>query len=123
MGNLKSLIESGKLVEGILSTISEASGYPKGFQQFMEDMRAEGTSANPFRGSIGASKKVRAQSTDKTWDDGVPVTKYFTRGGYKDVALPKGEFWVIETPNFWYIRNKATWIAVSRDRDTPPFNI
>ena len=64
---------------------------------------------------------MEAQSTNKTWDDGVPVTKNFTRGGYKRVS-PKGEVYIIESDNWWYFTYKAVWYAVKRkDYGTPPF--
>ena len=68
-----------------------------------------------------SGKSMDAQYTDKKWPDGVPVTKYFTRGGYKAVS-PKGEIWIIETAKWWYFETKGTWYAVKRsDYSTPPF--
>ena len=60
---------------------------------------------------------------NKTWKDGTPVTKYFSRGGFKDVKL-KGEYQLVDSDRgWWYIQGPAgDWFAVKHDDyGTPPF--
>lgn len=67
-------------------------------------------------------KSIEAQSTDKTWPDGTPVTKYFTKGGFKKYTL-KGEFPVIDSSRgWWYYKVGRNWFATKKsDYGTPPF--
>lgn len=67
-------------------------------------------------------KSIEAQSTDKTWPDGTPVTKYLTRGGFKKYAL-KGEFPVIDSSRgWWYYKVGRNWFAIKKSEyETPPF--
>ena len=101
--------------------ITEAkSEAPDSLLKFMNDEQDEGQDANVHLATFDGSS-MEAQSTTKTWDDGVPVTKYFTRGGYKPVS-PKGEIWILESERFWYFRYKGVWYAVKiADYGTPPF--
>ena len=103
------------------SMITEAkSEAPDSLLKFMNDEQDEGQDANVHLATFDGSS-MEAQSTTKTWDDGVPVTKYFTRGGYKPVS-PKGEIWILESERFWYFRYKGVWYAVKiADYGTPPF--
>jgi len=88
---------------------------------FSNELNDEGIVAGIFDG-VGDGKTVKAQFTKKKWDDGVPVTKFFTRGGYKDIKTPKGKFQLIETPHFWYYEINKGWAAVNKeDYGTPPF--
>ena len=74
--------------------------------------------------ALDPTKEYSGSSDLETWQywrDGVPVTKYFTRGGYKRIS-PKGEIYILETDNWWYFWDKGTWYAVKRkDYGSPPF--
>jgi len=103
------------------SKVNEADAQkPRGIDQFAEDMESD--KMNPeIHLATFSGKSFKAQSTDKTWEDGVPVTKNFTRGGYKSTS-PKGEHYIIETDRFWYFVIGRMWFAVKRaDYGTPPF--
>jgi hypothetical protein len=72
--------------------------------------------------AAGDGRTIDGQFTTKKWDDGVPVTKYFNRGGKKTITIPKGKFKMIETDKFWYFETKGGWAAVNRKNySTPPF--
>jgi len=89
--------------------------------EFTKEMNGEGITAK-VHNATGDGKSVQAQFTDKKWPDGVPVTKYLTRGGYKSIKTPNGKFKVIETKKFWYYEIKNGWAAVStKQYSTPPF--
>lgn len=108
-----------KLFEQFINEES-ALNLPEGMEQFQKDEKAEGKKADIYLAKF-TGRSFKAQTTDKTWDDGVPVTKYFTRGGYKSVS-PKGEHYIIEGDTFWYFRVNRTWYAVKMaDYGTPPF--
>ena len=102
------------------SVVNEAATKSAALVQFAADEKAEGKNAEIHLATFDGSG-MEAQSTNKTWDDGVPVTKNFTRGGYKRVS-PKGEIYIIESNDWWYFTYKAVWYAVKRkDYGTPPF--
>lgn len=93
-----------------------------GVNQFAEDEKSEGYQAEVFLGKFD-DRTFKAQSTDKTWDDGTPVTKYFSRNGFKDVKL-KGEYQLVDSDRgWWYIQGpRDVWYAVRhKDYGTPPF--
>lgn len=97
--------------------LSESAKPSTALMQFAKDENAE---ERVYLGYF-SGKSMDAQSTNKTWEDGVPVTKNFTRGGYKQVS-PNGKIWIIETTQWWYFETKGTWYAVKRkDYGTPPF--
>jgi hypothetical protein len=88
---------------------------------FTKDMNDEGTTADIFD-AVGDGKTVNGQFTKKKWDDGVPVTKHLSRGGYNDIKTPKGKFQIIETPTFWYYEINNGWAAINKSKyGTPPF--
>ena len=102
------------------STIEE--GKETAINQLAKDEQDEGFDAKVFVGHFDG-RTFKAQSTDKTWPDGTPVMKNFTRGGFKDVKL-KGEFQLVDSDRgWWYIQGPAsTWYAVKhKDYGTPPF--
>ena len=69
-------------------------------------------------------KTVKARSTSKVWDDGVPVLKYIARASKKDSPLPKGKFKVAHDTNhgWWYYQLGKTWYGIdTKDYSTPPF--
>lgn len=102
--------ELRKIAKGIVAA------YPRGMAEFAKDEKAK------IYKATGDGRSVEAQSTDKEWDDGAPITKYFTRGGYKSVKLPKGNFYIIETPKWWYSKIGKFWVAINRSKyGTPPF--
>jgi hypothetical protein len=93
-----------------------------GVNQFAEDEKSEGYQAKVFLGKFD-DRTFKAQYTDKTWDDGTPVTKYFSRNGFKDVKL-KGEYQLVDSDRgWWYIQGpRNVWYAVRhKDYGTPPF--
>lgn len=103
------------------AAINEASKASAALMQFAKDEKSEGSGGEIHLADFDGSS-FNAQSTNKTWDDGVPVTKNFTRGGYKSTS-PKGQIWIIESENWWYFQNKGTWFAVSRkEYGRPPFD-
>ena len=88
---------------------------------FTKELNGERIKAKVYT-ATGDGKTVEAQFTNKKWPDGVPVTKYLTRGGYKSIKTPRGKFKVIETEKFFYFEVNNGWAAVSRKRYTsPPF--
>ena len=88
---------------------------------FNKELNGEGIKAKVYT-ATGDGKTVEAQFTNKKWEDGVPVTKNLSRGGYKRVKTPRGKFKVIETDKFFYYEINNGWAAVSRKRyTTPPF--
>jgi len=107
MGNGRVQIE-GKLTEDAVAA-------------FTKDLTGERIKAKVYT-ATGDGKTVEAQFTNKKWEDGVPVTKNLTRGGYKSIKTPRGKFKVIETEKFFYYEINNGWAAVSRKRyTTPPF--
>jgi hypothetical protein len=89
---------------------------------FAKDETADGYDAKVFLGKFDGTT-FKAQSTSKTWPDGTPVTKEFSRGGKKDVSLT-GEYQLVDSDRgWWYIQGpKNTWYAVKHsDYGTPPF--
>ena len=88
---------------------------------FADEMNDEGVTADIFD-AIGDGSKVNGQFTKKKWDDGVPVTKYLSRGGVKSIKTPNGKFQIIETKSFWYYEIDKGWAAISKiEYGTPPF--
>ena len=117
--------------EAALAYTMDAFGWMKGMQEnklnespmdeFTKELNGENIKAKIYT-ATGDGRSVEAQFTNKKWDDGVPVTKYLTRGGSKSVKTPKGKFKVIETEKFWYYEIKNGWVAVSTKKyGTPPF--
>ena len=88
---------------------------------FADEMNDEGVTADIFD-AMGDGSKVNGQFTKKKWDDGVPVTKYLSRGGVKSIKTPNGKFQIIETKSFWYYEIDKGWAAISKiEYGTPPF--
>jgi hypothetical protein len=88
--------------------------------QFAKDEIQDGHDAKVFLGQFDGTT-FKAQSTNKTWPDGTPVTKYFSK--FQDVSL-KGEYQLVDSDRgWWYIQGpKNTWYAVKHaDYGTPPF--
>jgi hypothetical protein len=101
--------------------ILEAYNTEDATMAFTDELNDEGITAEIFDAE-GDGRSVKAQFTNKKWDDGVPVTKYLSRGGYKSVSTPRGGFRVIETSEFWYYEIDGGWAAVNRKKNgTPPF--
>lgn len=88
---------------------------------FANDEKEEGYKAEVHLAKFDGTS-INAQSTDKTWPDGTPVTKYFTRGGFKKYAI-KGEYPIIDSSRgWWYYQVGRNWFAVKKsDYGTPPF--
>lgn len=87
---------------------------------FANDEQQDGHDAKVFLGKFDG-QTFKAQSTNKTWPDGTPVTKHF--GKFQDVSL-KGEYQLVDSDRgWWYIQGpKNTWYAVKHaDYGTPPF--
>ena len=88
---------------------------------FNDELNGENIKAKMYT-AHGTGLTVQAQFTNKKWDDGVPVTKYLTRGGKKTIKTPRGKFRIIETDKFWYYEINNGWAAVNKkDYGTPPF--
>ena len=66
---------------------------------------------------------AEAQSTTKTWDDGVPVLKYIARARKERVKLPKKFRVVVDEKYGWfYYFDKGKWYGIDKDKySTPPF--
>jgi len=66
---------------------------------------------------------AEAQSTNKTWDDGVPVLKYIARARKERVKLPKKFRVVVDEKYGWfYYFDKGKWYGIDKDKyGTPPF--
>ena len=63
--------------------------------------------------AVGDGKtSVKAQQTNKTWDDGAPMTNKF--GPKKTSKVPRGKFWVLDTKKFWYYEFKGMWYDISK---------
>jgi hypothetical protein len=108
---------TGSMFAESVVTESEA---PASLLKFMEDEIADGNDASVYLATFSGNS-MEAQSTNKTWEDGVPVTKNFSRGDYKSVS-PKGKIWILESERFWYFQYKGIWYAVKiADYGTPPF--
>ncbi len=111
----------GKLAKAaVKESVNEAN--ESAVNQFAKDEQADGYDAKVFLGKFDGTT-FKAQSTNKTWDDGVAVTKNFSRGGFKDVKL-KGEYQLVDSDRgWWYIQGPASmWYAVKHsDYGTPPF--
>ena len=117
----KDLDKLAKAAIGEAIRLTEAS--TGAVDQFAADERADGYDAKVFLGRFDGKITFKAQSTNKTWGDGTPVTKYFSRGGYTDVKL-KGEYQLVDSDRgWWYIQGPAgVWYAVEHDDyGTPPF--
>jgi hypothetical protein len=110
-----------KTFEQFLNEMNESAlDLPPGVEQFANDEKEEGKQADIYLATFDG-RSFKAQSTDKTWEDEVPVTKNFTRNGYKNVSI-KGQHYIIEGDTFWYFRVGKNWYAVKRaDYGTPPF--
>lgn len=114
-----------KLILAELTSITESvnegdMSMPDGVKEFAADEKSEGKKAEIYLATFDG-KTIKAQSTNKTWEDGTPVTKYFTRNGYKDYKI-KGQHYIIEGDIFWYFRVGQNWFAVKRaNYGTPPF--
>ena len=97
-------------------------GVETAVNQFAKDEIEGGFNSKVFLGKFDG-RTFKAQSTNKTWPDGTPVTKNFTRGGKKDVSL-EGEYQLVDSDRgWWYIQGpRDTWYAVKHaDYGTPPF--
>ena len=66
---------------------------------------------------------AEAQSTNKTWDDGVPVLKFIARARKERVKLPKKFRVVVDEKYGWfYYFDKGKWYGIDKDKySTPPF--
>jgi hypothetical protein len=92
----------------------------KGLEQFKNDEISEGKDASIHLAHFNG-KSIKAQSTDKSWPDGVPVTKYFSRNGFKTIS-PNGQYYILESDSWWYFKIGKTWYAVKKSEyGTPPF--
>tara|TARA_R110000796_G_scaffold48298_5_gene115867 strand:+ start:647 stop:1330 length:684 start_codon:yes stop_codon:yes gene_type:complete len=67
---------------------------------------------------------AEARSTDKTFDDGVPVLKYIARASKKRVKLPKKFRVVVDEKYGWfYYFDKGKWYGIDKKKySTPPFD-
>jgi len=113
-----------EIIQDEIKSLNEASAakLPRGMDNFAKEMNEEGMTAEIFEAEFDGGS-FKAQSTDKVWDGygEAPVTKYFSRGGYKSIS-PKGTHYIIETDKFWYFVIGRTWYAVKRESyATPPF--
>jgi hypothetical protein len=110
-----------QIIQEEIKSLKESKLNENAILSFSNELNDEGIVAGIFD-AVGDGKTVDAQFTKKKWDDGVPVTKYLTRGGTKSIKTPKGKFQIIETPSFWYYEINNGWAAVSKkDYGTPPF--
>lgn len=91
-----------------------------GFEAFAKELREEGLGGEVRKGGVSTKRTVKAQSTNKTWDDGTPVTKYLSRGGYTQVTINSGEHDIVESDAWFYFKTNGgkTWNAVKK-KDYP----
>ena len=89
-----------------------------GTDQLAKDLETKVHDATSDGGS------VKAQSTKKVWDDGVPVLKYIARAPKKSMKLPK-KFRLVDDEKYgwWYFEVNGIWYGISKDDyGTPPFD-
>ncbi len=88
---------------------------------FAKEEEQDGYQAKIYTAKFDGTS-IEAQSTDKTWPDGTPITKFLTRGGFKKYTL-KGEFPVIDSSRgWWYYKVGRNWFATKKSEyETPPF--
>ena len=108
--------------------------YPKTLDiediQFEEVQRTESatdTLADDIGGKVynaTGGGTAEARSTDKTFDDGVPVLKYIARASKKRVKLPKKFRVVVDEKYGWfYYFDKGKWYGIDKKKySTPPFD-
>jgi len=91
----------------------------KGLENFKKD-----NDKSEIYTAYGLGDSFDVRWTDKTFSDGVPHTKYFTRNREKSIKIPMGEkFHILETDSYWYFERDGTWYAVDRNEyGTPPFD-
>ena len=107
--------KNGKVLESLNESVESAT------KQLAKEEQLDGFNAKVVLGKFDGTS-IDAQSTDKTWPEGTPVTKYFSRGGYKKYAI-KGEYPVVDSDRgWWYYKVGRNWFAVKKDDyETPPF--
>ena len=92
------------------------------YQAFLGDLDSTAEIIDAYSDGDG----VQARSTNKTWDDGVPVLKYISRASKKHVKVPEGELKVIVDHKYgwWYFKTKdGKWHGISHDDyDRLPFD-
>jgi hypothetical protein len=92
----------------------------KGLEQFKKDEIEAGNDANIYLANFNGSD-IDAYYTNKTFKDGVPVTKYFYDNKSKNIN-PKGKYYILESDSWWYFKIDNTWYAVEKSEyGTPPF--
>jgi len=113
--------------QAVMQYLSEAPKVPEGITNFAKDMKGEkGRNPKIYLATFDG-KPIKAQNTDQIFfDDDVPMTKYFSRGGYKTWKPAVGELHIIETDTFWYAFDSIPreWYAINRShyKDRPPFD-
>ena len=107
----------GKKPEEIKESVNEKKLEP--IFQLAEDLDAVAHDA-----TSDGKTSVKVQSTDKTWDDGVPVLKYIARSSKMNMKLPK-KFIVVDDEKYgwWYFEVNGIWYGIDQDKyGTPPFD-
>ena len=99
-------LTKSKLREIIREVISESSDKDK-----IVSLQGDYPGSKVYH-ATGDGSSVNAQTTNKTWDDGTPMTAKF--GTKKKSKVPKGKFWVLDTKKFWYYELKGVWHAIKK---------
>ena len=86
------------------------------------DILADDIGGKVYNATGGGTAEAR--STDKTFDDGVPVLKYIARAPKKRVKLPKKFRVVVDEKYGWfYYFDKGKWYGIDKKKySTPPFD-
>ena len=99
-------LTKSKLKETIREVINESSD-----KAVIVSLQGDYPGSKVYQAS-GTGSSIKAQTTNKTWDDGAPMTVKF--GATKTSKVPKGKFWVLDTKKFWYYELKGVWHAIKK---------
>lgn len=105
------LLAMSALDEARLKTLREVN-------ESAEETLADDVNGELFTAWFDGTVSVTATTTNKTWDDGVPVLKELARGRSKTINLKiKGEFSVVHdvAHGWFYFTDGNTWYGLHQD--------
>lgn len=105
------LLAMSALDEARLKTLGEVN-------ESAEETLADEVNGELFTAWFDGTVSVTATTTNKTWDDGVPVLKELARGRSKTINLKiKGEFSVVHdvAHGWFYFTDGNTWYGLHQD--------